>query len=64
MPKSTKGKFIKSVTIIDPDTKGEVEIEFYKLDGGGIIGIDASFIETGEVIYSPFDKNLEVDIDN
>lgn len=38
------------------------ENEFYKLDSGGIIGIDSSYIESEEPIYSPFDKGFEVNI--
>lgn len=59
----TKGKLIKTIIVIDPDSKGEVEIEIYKLEGGGMVGIDASFLETGLPVYSPFDKNLEIDLD-
>ncbi len=56
----TKAKFIKEITVIDPDTKGEVQISIYKLDNGGMIGVDSSFIETEKPVYSPFDKSVEV----
>jgi len=59
--KKTSGKFIGQTIVIDPDTKGEVTIEIYKLDGGGIVGVDASFLETMLPVYSPFDKNIEID---
>ena len=63
MAKSIKGKFIEKVTIIDSDTGNEVNIDIYKLETGGVIGIDSSFVETEEMIYSPFDKNVEINID-
>jgi hypothetical protein len=60
----TKGKLIKTITVIDPDSKGEVEIEIYKLEGGGMVGIDGSFMETSLPVYSPFDKNIEIDFED
>jgi hypothetical protein len=38
-------KFIKEITVIDPDSKGEVEVEIYKHENGGIFGIDSSFLD-------------------
>lgn len=61
--KTTKGTFVKLVMVIDPDTGNEVGVEIYKLEGGGMVGIDSSYVETLETIYSPFDKGIEVDID-
>lgn len=43
------------ITVIDPDTKGEVELCVYKLPNGGICAIDASFVEQEDKMYSPFD---------
>lgn len=60
----TKGVFVKTVMVIDPDSKGEVEIEIYKLEGGGMVGLDASFLETSLPVYSPFDKNIEIDLED
>lgn len=50
------------VTITDPDTGAEVKLDVYKTDGGGIVAIDSSFIETEEPVYSPFDKGTELAI--
>lgn len=59
-----KGKFIQTITVTDPDSKLPVEVDIFKLQTGGIVGIDASFISnTDEPIYSPFDKNIKLDLD-
>ena len=64
MSKSIKGKLVHHHTVIDPDTGGKVTICVIKLETGGMIGIDASFLEqVEEPIYSPFDKNVEIDLD-
>ena len=63
-PKTIKGKLVHHHTVIDPDTGGKVVVCIVKLEIGGMIGIDASFLEnTEEPIYSPFDKNIELDLD-
>jgi hypothetical protein len=56
-------KFIEEYTIIDPDTKLKVSIGIYKLDTGGIVGIDSSFLELGENVYSPFDRGIKLKLD-
>lgn len=38
-------KFIGEITVIDPDSKGEVELSIFKHSGGGIFAIDSSYIE-------------------
>jgi len=40
-----KAKFVSQVTVIDPDSMGEVEISVYKHENGGMFGVDSSFIE-------------------
>jgi hypothetical protein len=42
---STRAKFVKEITVIDPDTKNEIEMEVYKHENGGMFAIDSSFIE-------------------
>ena len=54
------GKLISKFTVIDPDSQAPVEVEIYKLNTGGIVGIDASFLATEEPVYSPFDKGVEI----
>ena len=64
MAKPIKGKLVNHHTVIDPDTGGQVAVCIVKLETGGIIGIDTSFLEnTDEPVYSPFDKNVKLDLD-
>lgn len=59
-----KGKFLQSITVIDPDTNGEVRVSIYKLDNGGMIGVDESFLaNTDEPVFSPFDLGVELDLE-
>lgn len=56
---SNTAKFIKEVVIQDPDTGGVVHVAMYKHEGGGIFGIDSSFItqereDMDDSIYDPF----------
>ena len=44
--KNYKAKFVTSVTVIDPDSGGEVNVEIYKdSQSDGMFGIDSSFVE-------------------
>lgn len=64
MAKAIKGKLIENYPVIDPDTGNEVFVSIIKLETGGIIGIDTSFLEnTEEPVYSPFDKNVKLNLD-
>lgn len=38
-------KFVNQIIVIDPDTQGEVELEVYKHENGGMFAMDASFID-------------------
>ena len=38
-------KFVKEITVIDPDTKGEVQLSVFKHQRGGMFAIDSSYIE-------------------
>lgn len=40
-----KAFFVKEITVIDPDTKGEVELTVYKHEGGGMFAMDSSFLD-------------------
>jgi len=40
-----KAYFVKEVTVIDPDSKGEVELSVYKHENGGMFAIDSSFLD-------------------
>ncbi len=51
-----KMRFLRTLSVVDPDSHLDVEISIYKTEGGGIVGIDSSFLSnTDEPIYSPFD---------
>lgn len=59
-----KAKFITEITLIDPDTKLEVQVTIYKEDGGGMFGVDSSFLaNTEDPIYSPFIRGRVVKIE-
>lgn len=63
MSNKIKSKFVQVVTVTDPDTNLPVEVEIRKLETGGMVGIDASYLEQ-EVgpVHSPFDNGIEIDI--
>jgi hypothetical protein len=42
---SATAKFVKEITVEDPDTKGSVKMEVYKHENGGMFAIDSSFLE-------------------
>ena len=60
-----KGKFVRDVDVIDPDSKAPVTISVYKLESGGMIAVDSSFLEQ-EVgpVYSPFNQNIELELED
>lgn len=41
----SKAKFVKEVSVIDPESNLPVEIAIYKHEGGGMFGIDSSYID-------------------
>ena len=40
-----EANYIKDIVIQDPDTGGDVEVTIFKHEGGGIFGIDSSYID-------------------
>lgn len=38
-------KFVNEISVIDPDTNGNVLLIIFKHENGGMFGIDASFFE-------------------
>lgn len=50
-----QAKFVHDVTVIDPDTKGQVELSVFKHPNGGMFAIDSSYIdqnfEDGEYVF-------------
>jgi len=63
----TTARFITEVTVIDPDSKGEVEMSVFKHDQGqGMFAIDSSFLDQcfeddeDPIIDDPFNKDREI----
>ena len=60
-----KAYFVAQVTVTDPNTGADVELEVYKHQNGGMFAIDASYLEsigdigedeeTNIVVLDPFD---------
>jgi hypothetical protein len=40
-----EAKFVKEITVVDPDTGGDVQLAVYKHDNGGMFAMDSSFID-------------------
>lgn len=40
-----EAKFVKEITVTDPDTGGKVKMEVYKHQGGGMFAMDSSYLE-------------------
>lgn len=38
-------KFVKEITVQDPDTGGDVNLSVYKHQNGGMFAIDSSFLD-------------------
>lgn len=56
--------YIKEITVIDPDSGGEVEVEIWKCQTtGGIFGVDASFMDQVGTFHNPF-TGVEINTDS
>jgi hypothetical protein len=57
-----KAKFVKEVTITDPDSNGLVIITVYKHENGGMLAMDSSYLDqctdddSYPVIRDPFES--------
>ena len=40
-----KAKFVKEISVIDPDSNGQVELAIFKHENGGMFALDSSFVE-------------------
>ena len=54
-------KFVKVVSVTDPDTKGLVELSIYKHQNGGMFAIDSSFLDQ-VVNTDDFDRAIIPDL--
>jgi hypothetical protein len=61
----TKAAFVEEIKVMDPGTGNAVGVSMYKTAGGGMVGIDSSFLEqaVGKA-YSPFDEGVELELDD
>ena len=41
----TEAKFVKEITVIDPDSKGDVQLSVFKHENGGMFAVDSSFLD-------------------
>ena len=60
-----KARFITEIAVIDPDSKGEVELTVFKHDNGGIFAIDSSYLlqcfdDNDPVILDPFSQDSKI----
>lgn len=61
-----KAKFIKDITVTDPDSNLPVEVSVYKEEAGGMFGVDSSYLEQDvDDVHSPFGNGvLELEDDD
>ena len=64
MPDRIKAKQVAELSVTDPDSGAEVHVGIFKLETGGMIGIDSSYVEQDVgPVYSPFDRGAELELD-
>jgi len=59
-----RAKYVKDIVIQDPDTGGDVDVTIFKHEGGGLFGIDSSYIDQvaeedsqgNPMVPDPFDE--------
>ena len=62
-PLHVASMFVKTITVRDPDTGGNVELEIRKLSTGPMVGIDGSYLDQDVgPVYSPYDKGVAIHI--
>lgn len=56
-------KFVRIVTVVDPDSKVQVDVEIRKMETGPMVGIDGSWLDqdVGD-LYSPYDKGQKINV--
>lgn len=59
---NSNGVYIKDITVIDPDTLNEVDLEIWKdNETGGMFGVDISFLDHSDgEYYSPFTGEMQL----
>jgi hypothetical protein len=61
----SNAKYVNEIVVVDPDDGEDVTIAIYKHEGGGMFGIDSSFIDQvlddeNDVIPDPFSYMSDV----
>ena len=63
----TTARYIQEITVIDPDSKGEVEMSVFKHDqSSGMFAIDSSYLDQcfeddeDPIIADPFNEDKEI----
>ena len=52
---------VKEIVVTDPDTNLPVHVTILKEEGGGMLGVDSSFLlNTEEDVHSPFNPNIRL----
>lgn len=63
MKNKLKLKYVDELEVTDPDSGLPVHITIVKMETGGMVGIDSSFLDnTDEPVFSPYDRNIELEI--
>lgn len=44
-PETRTAKLVEEITVVDPDSKGDVELSIYKHENGGMFAMDSSFLD-------------------
>lgn len=58
-----ESKHVKTVSVVDPDSGGDVEVEIRKMSTGGMVGLDASWLaQTDEHPFSPYDGGIRISV--
>lgn len=61
--KINNAKLVGQTTVVDPDSKGDVDMSIYKHENGGMFAIDSSYLDqvcdedSYPVIPDPFSHN-------
>lgn len=57
-------KYIDELEVTDPDSGLPVHITIVKMETGGMVGVDSSFLDNTDLpVFSPYDRNIELDVD-
>ena len=58
-----EANFIRTITVIDPDSGEMVELCVFKHDGGGMFAVDSSYVDQvlddNCIMYDPFEEVVD-----